>query len=275
MADLGDTLTFTASLYDKPPEQGGVLTNAAAVTLTVTLPDGTTVTPTVTNPPSVTGEYTANYTTTLASPSGRYVGQFIFTLDSGNTTSHVETFDVGPSLVTVDEAIAHLRAGGIITKVDDLEQLQWLCQVATDSVERDLGRIILPRTVTEAHQGGGPTILLRSTPVISVTSVADTGVTVTDWVLGSGGVLYRNPGRFSYGPESVTVTYLAGYLDPPRCVRQAALILIQNLWQSSQQASHPLVDEYAENAGERPLWQMQMSPIDQRAYESLRVVGVA
>jgi hypothetical protein len=149
--DLGDTLNFRSDVYDKPVEQGGVLVNATGATLTITLPDGSTVSPSVTNPPAVTGKYTVDYVATLP---GRHVGQWLFTMAGGKTTSYVETFDVGPSLVTVDEAVAHLRAGGIVTSAADLEQVQWLCFVATDAVERDLGRALTRRTVIETHDGG-------------------------------------------------------------------------------------------------------------------------
>src|SRR5689334_11894241 len=102
--DLGDTLTFRADLYSAPVEDGGALANAQSAVLTVTLPDGTTATPSVSNP--ATGKYTANYVTTSASPAGRYEGRWLFTFVGGNTTVYVESFDVGRSIVSIDEALA-------------------------------------------------------------------------------------------------------------------------------------------------------------------------
>jgi hypothetical protein len=277
--DLGDTLTFKSDLYDKPTEQGGVLINATAASLTVTLPDGTTATPVVTNPPTVTGKYTSTYV--AVSQSGRYVGRWLFTLPGGNTTAYVETFDVGQGLVTVDEAVAHLRAAGIVTSSADLDQLQWLCMVATDAVERDLGRALTRRTVTEVYDGGRPEIILRQSPVISITSVTDSLVSLaaSGYTLDqSNGILYRGSTStywtpFTYGRQSVSVTYVAGYLDPPRAARMVALTIVQSLWQESQQAGHPLIDE---SAGVDLFAAVgSLNSYLQRAYDSLRAPAIA
>jgi hypothetical protein len=49
--DIGDSVSLAWDVKDS----AGVLANATTVTLTVTLPDGTTATPAVTNPPTVDG----------------------------------------------------------------------------------------------------------------------------------------------------------------------------------------------------------------------------
>lgn len=278
--DLGDTLPFRSDLYDKPAEQGGILTNASAVTLTITLPDGTTVSPAITNPPAVTGKYFYDHATALASLPGRYTGQWLFTF-SGGTAGFVQTFDVGSTLVTVGEAQSQLRSVGIITSASDLEQLQWLCLVATEAVERDLGRAFSRRTVVEIHNGGGGALILRVTPAVAITSVVESGVTssVTDYVLdATTGLLHKSWGRFS-GRQNVTVTYTAGYTDPPRVVRMVALLMVQQMWQSSQQASHPLLDESDMSGGGVTQWLSEAlggmpAPL-RSAYESLRSPGIA
>lgn len=277
--DIGDTLGFTSTLRDKPQEQGGVLVNAVSAALTITLPDGTTATPAV-PAPTTTGNYAVDY---MPTQSGRFVGVWLFTMSGGKTTSYVETFDVGSCLVTVDEAIAHLRANGIITSSNDLEQLQWLCFVATDAVERDLGRAMTTRTVTEIHNGGVGSIVLRKTPVVSITTLTEGGATVlgtTGYVLETladgGGILYRGstmvPQRFWWGRSNIVVTYVTGYTDPPRIVRKVALNTIQAMWESSQQAEHPFLDE-----GNADSFTGQgsalLSPVEMSAYESLRVHG--
>lgn len=278
--DLGDTLNFRSDLYDKPVEQGGALVNATTATLTITLPDGTTVTPTVPNPPATTGKYAVDYVTSVNGVAGRYIGQWLFTMSTGKTTSYVETFDVGGSLITVDEASAHLRANGIITTANDLDQLQWLCFVATDAVERDLGRVLIRRTVTETYDGDCGVINLRSTPVVSITSVFDSGTAVpsTEYVLDPrAGLLYRGsmsyPLWFLWGQQNITVTYVAGYADPPRIVRKVALNTVQGMWQESQQAAHPAMAEFA--AGSTFVNTGSLTPVERDAYESLRAVGPA
>ena len=94
----------------------------------------------------------------------------------------------------------------------------------------------------------------------------------------STGILYRGsayaPRAFTSGFQNVVVTYRAGYLNSPKVVRKVALNLVQNSWQSSQQAPHPALSEFS---GEQDVFTAvsQLSPIEQRAYDSLRAVGVA
>lgn len=272
--DLGDTLNFRSDVYDKPVEDGGVLTNAASASLTITLPDGTAVTPTVTNP--ATGKYAYDYPTSVSGPSGRYVGQWMFSFVGGATTSYVETFDVGGSLVTVDEALAHLRAAGVITTEPDLDYLQWLTFVATDAVERDLGRDYTRKTIVERHNGGCRTISLRRSPVISITSLVESGTTVTDYIADDFGSVWRNAwGWFTYGVQNVTVTYTVGSLNPPRCVRYAALGIVQGMWQETQQAFHPGVEAMDGLSGIALAAPSNTVAEVQRAYNSLRSSGVA
>jgi hypothetical protein len=273
LSDLGDTLRFSSDVRD----EAGALADAQSVTLTISKPDGTSETPSVANPPTTTGKYYHDYVTTLASPAGRYVGQWVFTFSGGATTSYKETFDVvGPTLVTVDEAVAHLRAASVITSDGDLEQLQWLCQVATDAVERDLGRAILPCTVTEIHDNNNA-LILRRTPVISVTSVTDSGslLPATDYTLDTdSGVLFRNWGGYFAGyRQTVTVVYQAGYLNPPPIVRKVALNTVQGMWQSSQQAPFELVDESSDFSGATVTG--GLNPMEMRAYDSLRAPAIA
>lgn len=265
--DLGDTLPFRSDV-----ENDGVLVNAASASLTITLPDGTTASGTVTNP--AVGKYACDYPTTLVSPQGRYVGQWLFTFVGGATASYVETFDVGPSLVTVDEALAHLAANGIITSVNDLDQLQWLCMAASDAVEADLRKVFLRRTVSVIRDGGYPLVSLVP-PVVSVTSVVEAGVAVTDYAVNKdAGLLYRDStacSRWARGVQNVSVTYEAGYVNPPGVVRQVALNLIQLGWQTSQQAPHPALTEFSEQDTFTAV--TSLSPIEQRAYESLRMTA--
>ena len=62
MYDLGDVVSLSVNVVDS----AGAAANATAVVCTVTLPDGTTATPDVTN--SATGTYTIAYTPTVVFP---------------------------------------------------------------------------------------------------------------------------------------------------------------------------------------------------------------
>jgi hypothetical protein len=225
----------------------GALVNPGSATLTIIQPDGTTASPTVDITPDVTGQLIVDF---APAQSGLHSVHWATT---NPITSEDDVFvaeRAGSMLISVDEAVARLRASGVITSDADREQLQWLCMVASDAVERDLGRLIMRRTVTETYDGVAEQIVLRQHPVISVTTVVESGTTLTgtDWVLNtSRGSLYRgtttNELWWESGRQNVTVTYVAGYADPPRSVREVALGTVQELWQASQQAEHPLLDE--------------------------------
>jgi hypothetical protein len=278
VADLGDTLGFRADLYDKPVEQGGALVNATTVVLSILKPDGTTLTPTVANPPAVTGKYLFDQVSLTTDPAGRWVGTWFFTLSSGKTSSYIETFDVGPTLITIDEALMHLRALNLIKTAVDLEQLQFLCFVATDAVERDLGRVMTRKTFVESYTGGSDFIVLDQTPVISITTVVENGVTLagTDYLLDSP-ILWRgntlSAQCWGWGRLNVVITYAAGFLNPPVIARKVALNAVQKMWQESQQASHPMIDELGESFVMTAVG--LLTPVEKQAYDSLRMVPVA
>lgn len=278
MPSLGSILPFSTDVYDKPVEDGGVLTNASSAVLTVTLPDGTTATPTVTNPS--TGKYVGNYQTSDASPTGRYLGHWVLSFAGGAVDTYDETIDVVATIVTVDEALGHLRAAGVIETEPDLDQLEWLCSVASNAVELDLGRTYMRRTVVEVHSGGSDTLILRHSPVLSVTSVSESGTALTgsDYLLDPelpflyrGSTSYTRP--FSAGRLNVTVTYVAGSLNPPPVVRKVVLNAVQGMWQSSQQASFPLAEDFAPEAV--GVATAALTPVEQAAYNSLRAAAIA
>lgn len=279
MADLGDTLTFRTDLYDRPQDQGGVLTNADTVTLSILKPDGTLVSPapSVLNPPTITGKYVYDHVTLVTDPPGRWIGTWTLTL-SGRTGVYVETFDLGTSLITLDEAIAHLRAARVIVSGSDLDQLQFLCFVATDAVERDLGRALTRKTITETHSGGDYYIVLEHSPVISVATVVENGVTLTasDYLL-DGPLLLRGNSQsitnWAWGVLNIVITLQVGYLDPPLIARKVALNAVQRLWQESQVAAHPMIDELGESMVTTAVG--LLTPIELAAYNSLKVVPVA
>lgn len=277
--DQGQTYRYRHSITDS----AGVPTNAGTVTVTITLPDGTTTAPTILN--SSAGVYDISYTTTqvgLHNVKGSATGGVLaaeFDVWEDNFT--VE--QPGRTFISVDEASNHLNAAGIITTVAQREQLRWLCMVASDAVERDLGRVIARRTVVETYDGGSCGISLRSTPVISITTVVESGTTLTgtDYLLNvTQGVLLRGSTNSSLswasGWQNIVVTHVAGYANPPRVARKVALNIVQAMWQSSQQASHPFLDELESRGFDSvPMSLESLSPVELRAYERLRAHGVA
>jgi hypothetical protein len=272
--DLGDSVTRSINLTNAatPP----VAVDADSLpTYAITKPDGTAgIAPTVQH--GVTGEYYVVYPT-LAAGLHRELWTAIV---GGVTITLPRVFTVedplNPPFIGTDEALAHLRASGVISGPVDLEQLRWLCMVASDAVERDLGVTISRRTVTETYNGGQDSLWLRSTPVISITSVTEAGtlLSAADWILNAtAGRVYRggstSPRCFLPGRQNVTVVYVVGFTDPPRVARKVALNGVERMWQSSQQTAHPLLDDVSASAAVFAA-AGTLTPLEFGAYNSLR-----
>lgn len=236
--DLGDIVPLTLNIKDT----NGNAANATSVVLTITLPDGTTTTPGVTN--SATGTYQVDYTATQA---GLHIARWV--ASGTNAGAYVDSFtvdsiaDVG--LVSLAELKAHINtpATSGTTYDDELRSiLSAATQVCSDYVQRPLVRA----TYVETYDGGQPSIILRQTPVISVTTVVESGTTLaaSDYFLDAqGNLLWRgDPSATSwwvYGVSNVTVTYVAGWADPPQSLRMAVKRMAEHLWTRTQQAPHP------------------------------------
>jgi hypothetical protein len=276
--NLGGIIRLTYAVRDA----AGALTNPSSATLTITQPDGV-VAPgiTITLPPTVTGQLIYDFTPTQAGLHS------VHWVTAGPTTAEDDMFvaeRAAALFISVDEAIAHLRAAGVLTSDADREQLQWLCLVASDAVERDLNLIIARRTIIDTFDGGGYELKLQAPPrpsdggSITITTVVENGATLTasdyvlrkrGWRLCRGGTLFRY--QWAYGVENITVTYVAGCADPPKICRKVALNGVQRMWQESQQASHPLLDEVGELAVAVAVG--ALTPLEMAAYNSLRSVN--
>lgn len=97
------------------------------------------------------------------------------------------------------------------------------------------------RSVTETHYApSGRVLILRQSPVISITSVSNANGTTyvpADYVLDTGaGLLRRAYATGSWGGE-VTVTYLAGRDTLPAALADAILIIAAHLWETQRGAS--------------------------------------
>ena len=284
LIDQGET--WSSPTYEVK-DSTGALTSSVTVTAAVTLPDGTAAAaPTVNN--TGTGTFAFDYTT------GAQVGQHdvVVTATGGALGSVVKkwtdsftTIAPGGLLVSADDALTHLRASGVIKGAGDTDQLRWLCYLATQAVAGDLGRAVIRETVTEKHDGGGRALRLRRTPVRSITSVTENGVTLSatdgvDWTLDAQprtGLLWRGGTtvgdgasvEWGCGRANITVVYVAGYAPTPAVVRHVALETVARLWQTSQQAGHDLVDDVSADAAVFSA-QLAMTGPDKAAYDNLR-----
>jgi len=224
--DLGDVATFTFKVTDST----GAAANATTVVATITLPDATTVTPTVTNP--ATGTYTATYTPTLI---GRHGVRFVAT--GTNATAQTDVFDVRDPyllpLIGLAETKDHLNIPMTTTNLD--EELRRMIDTATEMVETYCGRYFRRQTVTTTPAGGEFYYLLRP-PVLSITSVVIDGTTLSSSayrVNSASGVLQLVTTTGIY-VDSMSVTYVAGYANPPEPVRHATILLTAHLYETQR-----------------------------------------
>ncbi|MGV9242617.1 hypothetical protein [Streptomyces sp. NPDC003710] len=234
--DLGDTARLTATCTDA----GGTATNAAGVTLTITLPDGTTVTPAVTNPPAITGQYTYDYPTAQA---GRHTVRWQFT---GPACAYTDVLDVRPAAppMLFSLADAKKQLNNPATSTGDDDELRTYVEATTTAVEYFTGPVV-PRTVTEVTQGGTERMLLHTTPVLSVTSI--TGI--EPWQLAipvsaldvdaDTGVLRRND-WLAFWPGPYRVVYQAGRSSVAANIALAGKLILQHLWRTQYGASRGL-----------------------------------
>jgi hypothetical protein len=222
----------------------GVLTHAASVTLTVTLPDGTTATPAITDA-AVTGQYRLAYQTTIP---GRYTAHATTT---GPVTSWDDEFDAAatpwPAMVSLADAKAQLNMDVTVHTFDD--ELRDFIAAATGAAEAYKHEVIVRRAVTDELEfcsygyygyrygyGHGQRFRLRSVPVISLTSVAawDGSITwdVTQMRARPSGLV-----RVMAGPPVTgvaDVTYLAGYQQIPASYKRGALVILAHLWETQR-----------------------------------------
>lgn len=230
--DLGDVVPLSVQVRDA----NGTLANAGAITLTVTLPDGTSTVVSTANPS--TGNYTAAYAPTVA---GRHVVQWVAT--GSNASAFYDAFTViDPSelgLVGLDDVKRHLN----ITGTSSDEELRAVLSAATSAAEDYLRRPLRRASSTQTfytRSGNGRGLVLDRTDVASIVEVVEDGVTLTaddfDADLAAG-VVWRSDCREWCYPTSVE--YATNGINSP-ALRQAVLELTRHLWET-QRGSMPMM----------------------------------
>lgn len=225
--DLGATARLTAECRDP----GGVLAAAATAVVTVTLPDGTDLTPAVTETQTA-GVYQADVLTTVA---GRHTVRWVWT---GPGWAYTDVFDVRdeapPVILSLADAKAHLN----LTDSSEDEEVRFWNGATTRAVEFFVGPVVV-REFTEVHQERAMrTAVLLRTPVVAVTAVAPVmpgGMTynVDDLVVdGETGLVRLASGSVLRGP--LRFTYRAGLPVIAENISGAARIILQHLWRTQR-----------------------------------------
>lgn len=224
MIDVGDVVTLSVEVRDADDN----LANAGVMTLTVTAPDGTVGTPT-TVAPSPTGTYTA--TTTAAEG----LHDILWTATGANAGKHRDCFMAGPylPLVSIADLISALGTGYVAADADRLRDT-----LAAASAVVEAHRPIRRRTATWTVGGGRNAIALPWKPIQSITSVVESGVTLSasDYVLDpTSCLLHRGSagsGTWAVGVANVVVTAVVGYNAPPRLAMEATIEQARHMWET-------------------------------------------
>lgn len=237
MIDLGSVYGVAVDTFE-----AGVPANAAAVTLEIGLPDGTTATPTVQNPPAVTGQYRYGYVTGLA---GRHTVRMVTT---SPVTVYTDEFDVSPS---ESGAIVSLARGKVQLGMDpadtsDDDELRDFITALTGAIENYKKQVIVPRSFTEEIMVRRPsrTFRLWSAPLLSLVSVQSWDGTVT-WDASLATMRPRPSGlvRVMTGPPVhglLDVTCKAGLNPIPANYIQGGLIVLEHVWETQRGAGNTL-----------------------------------
>ncbi|YCK35175.1 head-tail connector protein [Actinomadura sp. ATCC 39365] len=211
---------------------GDALVSPSAITLTILLPDNTTTGPLVPVNDG-TGLYHYDYTSAQA---GRHIARWVTVGPDG---ADEEVFEVAglwaeSGILSLAEAKRQLNIDPGDTADD--EEIQGFIRSVTAICERHAGALTRAAHV-ETHVGGYG-IALNHTPVLSLTSVTaiqlgSTDQAVADLALDAAtGIVRRLDRARMVGP--FTVSYVAGRTSIPPNVRQAALIILQHLWETQR-----------------------------------------
>ncbi len=228
----------------------GTPTNTTPVVLTITRPDGTTETPTVNAAGS--GVYTVDY---APSQPGRHIARWI----TGGVivSAYADVFEVLGAVQQPLVGLADMKRHLNLARTTDDAELYEMGLAVSDAVESYVGFPLRRKVITESHDGGVDSLLLRQAPcpcsvcapyrTLSITSVTEDGISLvtSDYVLdASSGMLRR--GTYGRGfvwsgaaAQGLVVVYVSGYLMTPPWARLAVLRALANSWQSSQQRPHP------------------------------------
>ena len=236
--DLGDKVYLSWNTVDS----SGAAVNPGTVTLNITLPDATNVS--VTTSTSVTGTYTGSY---LPTQVGRHILAWAATGSYPQAFSDIfEVRDINDiGIVGYDEALDYLNIPSASANENEVRRF---IDAATDLAEGYVGQVLGRRTYTsELYDGGGEFIRIRNPKAISISSVYENGDLVSSsayaldytgqrlYRIGSGSLYATNSyGYWSQGMNNLSITYVAGYVNPPMSAKQGVLEIIRHLWQTQR-----------------------------------------
>jgi hypothetical protein len=232
--DLGDLVPLRVNIKDA----NGTAANASNVTATITAPDGTTTSTTIS--PTVTGQYDYTYTPTLV---GRHLVRWLAT--GTNASAYTDSFEVNDPTETFIVSLADVKRYLNITSTASDDELRQFILEATDIAEPLVNQKLRRDSFSEKYTATEDSIMLIKQPVVSVTSIVENGVTLTEnvdfYVNYRAGLVYRGDTtmrRFwRSGQNNITVNYVAGKTDPSPVEQLLIKEIVRHLWRTQRGAS--------------------------------------
>lgn len=224
--DVGDVVPLSVTVRDA----AGAAADATAVVLTLTLPDGTTVTPTVAHP--ATGSYTATYP---AASAGLHGVSWVAT--GTNASAYRDSFtvsDTATPLLALDDIKARLNT----TQDTNDEELRRFQAAASARIAMETGRVLAPRLTVQTVDMTGRNSAVLTVPqpcLLSISAVTDGGVALAsdEWTLDRSGQLLTR--RNATWTGEVQISGLAGVAGDDLVVaQQATLELLAHLWETQR-----------------------------------------
>ena len=236
MYDVGDTYPATVKVKDS----AGAPVNPATVTLTITLPDDSTVSPSITNPPAETGTFIHNFVITQA---GRHVFAWTSTTPATAYTDVLNARSAAGGIVGLVETKEHLNLDLALTTHD--EELRRHIGATTRVIEGLAGAVV--KASYEEVVPSGAEIVLGHRPVLSLTSFTPVHaggevLFVADMDLDkeTGIVRRKDGGRFN-GYQRVV--YRAGRAVVPENILLATWVILAHLWTTQRGGGSTNVDQ--------------------------------
>jgi hypothetical protein len=230
---LGQPVRIPLSVTDPSTS----LPTDATVSVVVTKPDGSTITPSITHP--ATGEYE-----TIVVPNLAGTWLYVWSVTGAVTGVDDGQFEVTAVQIRIN-SLADLKAH--LNKKQDADdiELQDVADAAQAMIEREIGAVV-PRNYSERYNGGRHRISVANGPILSVTSVVEhlhgtvskiltsqeyrVGTQHIDRLTTTGAHWF-----FQGFSDDVLITYVAGRSQPVAAnIRLAHKELTAHLWRNSQ-----------------------------------------
>jgi hypothetical protein len=230
MIDTGQVYHATLTIKNQaaPP---------ATVTLTITLPDGSTVTPNPGTGAASGPDWVIAYDyTTVQAGLHKAAWQ---TTNPGTAAADYFNVRAYAAILSLDEAKTHLSGASVLPWTGDDDELRNFLAAVTEVIESKVGACVR-RTVTQRVSEPGRTLVLNTRPVLSVTSVTSVWSGGPSWttsqlvVDGDAGTVDTQYGAipFWWGPWDVV--YQAGRAVVAERHIHAAKEQLRHLWETQR-----------------------------------------